>query len=475
MNSEFQKLEGKDYLQNFYRYKLHDKKTKNYLVTLDDGEFIFLNNSVLTQLKKGKILDQTIYKTLLSKGIIVTPENISKLINSTKKKYGFLSNGTSLHIVIPTHRCNLKCTYCFADTKEITEMAEENNLDDETAKQIVDFIFTSPSKAITIEFQGGEATLEPETIKLMTTYAKELNKTKQKNLLITIVTNLTLMTDELANWLIDNGVTICTSLDGPDFIHNKNRFILAKQGTQIGTHKLVTTWIDKINKIYKEKNIQHQVNAIPTISAYSLPYYKEIIDEHIKYGLKTIDIRALTQIGEIQKNDTLNYSSKDFNIFYQNCLKYIDKLKEKGIIMDERTKNLYKTKIIKNLPGYHTEYESPCGATTGQITYHSDGKIYTCHEGLGREEFQIGDVKKDTWAELFQKEQTQKAILNSMIEQNVICDRCVYKPYCGTCMVENFYNFDKFNFYPTKTQHHHTTILQSKKIFNKMFKQLDIK
>jgi len=474
MTQNFVKLEGKDYLQNFYRFKLYNKFSKTYLLTTDDGNYIFVNFSAFKQLKKGKIENQEIYSNLISSGIIITPQNINKIIKKTIKRYSFLSNGTSLHIVVPTDRCNQLCTYCFASAKNIDDTETSSDLDEPTAKKIIEFIMNSPSKAITIEFQGGEPTLRFDMIKIMATYAKKLNKTIKKDLQLTIVSNLTKVNEEIITWLINNDITICTSLDGPEHIHNKNRIINAKEGKRIGTHKTVTTWINKINKIYSEKNIDLRVNSLPTITKYSLPYYKEIIDEHLKYNLNTIDIRALTRIGRINEFPELTYTNNEFEQFYLNSLNYLKELEKEGKYVTERIKKLYETKILKNVPGYHTDCESPCGATTGQIVYHSDGKIYTCHEGLGREEFQVGDVTKDTWQDIFKRPVTQKAILNSMLEQNVKCDRCVYKPYCGTCMIENFYHLNKFNFYPTKTQIHHSTILQSNSIFNKIYNKLKI-
>ena len=52
-----------------------------------------------------------------------------------------------------------------------------------------------------------------------------------------------------------------------------------------------------------------------------------------------------------------------------------------------------------------------------------------------------------------------------------MCDRCVYKPYCGTCQIENFENFGKFNFYPTKTSRCHQTKFLAKELFDKILKQ----
>jgi len=90
---------------------------------------------------------------------------------------------------------------------------------------------------------------------------------------------------------------------------------------------------------------------------------------------------------------------------------------------------------------------------------------------MGKDEFEIGDVFVDEWSEVFKRSETSKAILNSMLEQNVICDRCAYKPYCGTCMVENYSRDNKFNFYPLNTQKHFETIYHANKIFDEILEK----
>jgi His-Xaa-Ser system radical SAM maturase HxsB len=466
-------LEGKDYIKNFFRYKKYNSNL--YLLTSDVGTFSFLNEENFYFFKKGKIVSKDLFLDLENSFIILTKKNIQKFVHKLMIRYSFLINGTSLHIVAPTFRCNLQCTYCFASATDIKN--KNYDMSEETAKKIVDFIFSSPQKPITIEFQGGEATVNFDMIKFIVTYAKEKNKLFNKDLRFALVSNLTLMTEEKANWLIDNDVSICTSLDGPKNVHDKNRVFRAKNGEKIGSYDIVVKWIKRINEIYKEKGIRRRVNALPTISRYSLPYYKEIIDEYIKHEIYVLDLRPITYIGDaLQNEDEISFPISDFKEFYMKSLDYINELNKKikeenpSKIIIDRIKELYEKKILENTPGYHTDFESPCGALTGQIFYHYDGSIYTCNEGIGKEEFKVGNVFEDTWQTLFEKMEVSKAILSSMLESNVMCDRCAFKPYCGTCMVENFYSQGKFNFYPTKSQKHHITIMQSKKIFDKLLK-----
>jgi len=471
MIDNFVRREGFDYISNFYRYELYDKESRHYLLTTDDSNSLFLNSSSFKQLKKGIIRSKELYDILELKGVIVTVNNFNNIVQNFKKRYSFIAAGTSLHIIVSTHRCNMGCIYCFANSPEIDSKTIAD-MPDNIAIDVIEFIMKSPSKLITIEFQGGEPLIAFEKIKLMVNHAKKLNKVYNKNLQLTMVSNLTLMTEEIANWLIDNDVSICTSLDGPKELHNKNRPILAKNKIGIGTHDKVAYWIKKINSIYAKKGINQNINALMTITKHSLPFFKEIIDEYIKFGIYMVDIRSITKIGRAEENsEDIYYSEDEFLDFYKKSLAYIDSLSNVGIFVEDRIRDLYNTKILEGKPGYHTDYESPCGAVTGNVTYYVDGNIYICNEALGKEEFKVGNVKEN-WADIFNKKETAQTILNSLLENNVMCDRCVYKPFCGTCQVENLENLGKFNFYPIKTARCHQTKFHSKNIYDKILKRL---
>ncbi len=463
------KLEGEDYICNFYRYKLFDKEKKQYLLTTDSGAFIFLNYREFRELKRGKILSIKTYELLENKGFIITKNNIEIIKKKIGQRYSFLQNGCSLHIVIPTSRCNLGCDYCFADPSEIWSDKKNNDMSEENAKKTVEFILNSPSKAITIEFTGGEPLARFDLVELMIEYANKLNKNKKKDLQFSIVTNLSLMNVEIANYLIDNNVSICTSLDGPEELHNKHRVIRAKKGIEIGTWDKVIYWCREINKLYVDKKKQGRVYALMTITKDSFNYSHQIIDTYLELGIQIVDIRAMMYIGRATEevNSSFLYSFEEFVKFYEKSLKYISELKKKGIQIDDRMTQLYKKKIITQKPTYHSDFESPWGAGILSLTYHSDGNIYCCHEALGNEDFLLGSIK-DKWMDLFSRKEMAFTIMSSLLEANPKCDRCVYKPYCATSPIENINAQKSINFRPEKTVKHHETIFHCEREFKKI-------
>ncbi len=69
-----------------------------------------------------------------------------------------------------------------------------------------------------------------------------------------------------------------------------------------------------------------QPGALTTITRFSFPYYKEIINEYLKLGVDSIYLRPLTPLGMAKKSwQIIGYSAGEFLEFYKKSLDYIIK------------------------------------------------------------------------------------------------------------------------------------------------------
>lgn len=414
-----------DVLLNYLRTK---KIGASFLVTSDSGSWALLEKKNYLLLKQGKLDGKSpIFTDLINKGILITKNNLDNVVESYRNKKDFLFGGTSLHIIITTLRCDLKCKYCHASSRPVNEQGYD--MDEKSAKEVVDLIFQSPSKQITIEFQGGEPTLNFEIIKFITSYAKEKNKLQGKDLLFTLVTNLSQMTKGKLDFLIDNEISICTSLDGPKELHNFNR----------GGYSSVVEWVNKINDEYNKRGItDKRLNALLTVTKDSLDKSKEIIDEYIKQGFDGIHLRSLNNLGCAKSFSTINYSAEEFIDFWTESMDYILEQNKSGKLFLERKTLIILKKLFDKFDPNYADLKSPCGAVIGQILYNYNGDIYTCDEGrmIGEDLFKIG-VSNQTY-----KEVTTNKVACSIIAASVndvhFCDKCAYKPFCGICPVLNY-------------------------------------
>ncbi len=418
-----------DYTLNNYRFKKFQDK---YFLTTDHGSFCILSEEEFKRFREDD-LDDSLKNKLLEREIILDDMNTSEAVRLMRNRNHFLFSGTSLHIVVITLRCNMNCIYCHASSKP--QESEGNDMGKDTAKDTVDFIFQSPNNNITIEFQGGEPLLNWSVLKFIVEYSLDKNKKEKKNLRLTVVTNLAEMDDEKMRFLIDNNVDICTSLDGPKELHDFNR-----KYSQTSNYDQVVSWLKKINKEYEEKGMKKKANALVTLTRKSLQYPKEIVDEYIDLGLHNIHLRFLNNLG-VAKNawSSINYSIDEFLDFWIKSVEYIDELRKDGKEIVERMVSIMSNKIAKETDPNYLDLRSPCGAAIGQLAYNFDGKIYTCDEArmIGEDLFLIGDVKTDKYKDVVTCDKAC-AVVSASVNDQYICDACVYKPYCGICPVCNY-------------------------------------
>src|SRR3989344_906716 len=103
----------KEFIINNYKIK---KIRDNFLVTVDHGSWVLLDRDEYGLLRLGKVKENSgLFNLLKEKGVVITKENVKDIIKQYRERYGFLSKGTSLHIVAVTKRCNQKCLYCYAE------------------------------------------------------------------------------------------------------------------------------------------------------------------------------------------------------------------------------------------------------------------------------------------------------------------------------------------------------------------------
>lgn len=441
MKDEFfdKKINGSG-LADFRFKKLGEKN----LLTNDGGNWLFLGQKDFQRFLSGKIKkSEKLYQELTTKGFFKPDKKkLAELASQyLRLNYSFLQ-GTSLFIVVLTLRCNHRCLYCQVTPK--SPQSRGFDMSQLTAKKVVDLIFRTPSPFVRIEFQGGEPLLNWPVLKYIVKYAKELNREKKRNLQISLVSNLTLLDDKKIKFLLGEGIDISCSFDGPAKVHNKSRIYLEGKNS----HQLVCSQIKKIQKAIKTRKGKggpaNRLEAVLTVSRFSLPCYKEIINEYLKRGFNNIFIRPLSPLGLSKESlKTIGYSAEDFIGFYQKSMDYILKLNLAGKLFVERNSFYALKKILNKEDPHYFEMRSPCGAGIGQLAFDYDGSIYTCDEGrmaarMNCHNFKLGDAYENHYNQLIDNETTKIMCLASSLDNQAGCLNCVYKPYCGTCPLINF-------------------------------------
>ena len=424
---------------NYFNFSRFGDK---YLITNDLGYYMFIDDDNFQKLLFDKIkVDDERYSEFTEKGFIFNGNKdvfAEKFRCTMEDSKNYLYCSTSLHIFVVTNACNFNCVYCQAQSNM---QKKRGMMSIETARKAVDIALSSNSENLTFEFQGGEPLTNFDVIKFIVTYSEE--KCEGKNIEYNLVSNLTLLTDEILDFFNEHHVMISTSIDGDREVHNSNRPYLAGNGT----------YDDVISKLKIVQDAGLSSGAIQTTTRYSLPHYKEIIDTYTSLGMKSVFVRPLTPLGFAHESwSRIGYTDREFLDFYEKCLLYLIEVNKGGTYCSEGHASIFLRKIFDRYPPNYMELRSPCGAGIGQIAYYYDGKVFTCDEArmlheMGSDAFMLGTVD-NTYNELIDNPVCRAAAAASTLETIPGCCDCVYQPYCGTCPILN-YAFDN-NIFPHK-------------------------
>lgn len=419
--------------------KLDPKKCNFYFKELD-GRFIFVNEagdwcffdrSEFSQIENFSV-SQALFEKLRENNLYLADQAVQgRVLSRLVRKNDILNFGPLLHIVVPTWRCNQKCAYCSAADNNRPDM------DEKTAQKVLDRIFEAKSDFLTLEFQGGEPLINFEILQYIIIEARKREKASGKKLGIDLCTNLLLLDEEKARFLLKEGVNFSISFDGPEFLHNQNRPLANGQGS----YALLKEKISLLRSIESEKKFESALKGLTlTVSKESLGYPREIISELSALGLPAFYIRPLTPLGRAEED----YSAEEYADFYK---KYLDYLIEKNR-RDRQCADLFTVLFLKKIyndryQSNHCDLRSPCGAATLELAYDSDGRVYTCDEARmlpagERENFCVGDVFNSSLSDYMQSGPARACAVASCLESNPQCADCAYKAFCGTCPVHNY-------------------------------------
>ena len=439
------------------------------LLTNDVGEFIFVGKSDFDALIQGEMdVHSDIFYDIESKQIATTDsidDVVPMLATKFRTKKSILRDFTSLHMVVPTLRCNSSCIYCQVARKNLEDHTAD--MTKKTAKNVVKTIFESPSPCIKIEFQGGDPSTAFDMVKFIIEEAEYVNLFKKRRLEFVICTNICLLTEEMVKYLKKHKCYVSTSLDGPKDLHNTNRPL---QNTE-HTHELFEEKLSMIRTIWGDNGC---VSALMTTSKYSLGRFKEIIDEYVRLGFNSVFLRALNPYGFAkQYKEKIAYPIEDFIENFIDGLNYIIELNKKGIYFVEGYTALLLRRMLTPYATGFVDLQSPAGVGIAGAIYDYDGGVYVSDEGrmMARFKnyfFRLGNVNENTYQEMFNGEHLHHILSSACNECLPECSFCAFQPYCGADPVRNLSEQgDMVGFRPTNEM-----CKKNKAIFHYLFELL---
>ncbi len=405
------------------------------LVTNEAGEHSFLSPEDYQRYLAGGIANEDPLAAgpqgLIQKDFLRDQLDFRHLAGRALERHLLDWKGPNVHTVVVTLRCNYKCLYCHASVVDPSRTDRDMSL--ETARKTVDLIFQGQSPTLMIEFQGGEPLLNWPAVKFIVRYAKKKNELQKRSLHFGLISNFSLLDDEKLDWLIGEGVSFCTSLDGPEELHNKNRLFLGGN-----SHEQALAGLKKILARRSAGARVDPPNAICTVTRFSLPYPREIVDQIVGLGLERVQVGPLDPIGFARKSwGRIGYSSREFVAFYGEVLDHLISLNREGVRAYEKMALIL---LIRILEGGHWRFPNADGVC--RLAYNWDGSVYTCEEGRllaneGEDFFKIGHVAAASFQELMDHPTVRASLLAQSPSAQPQCFQCAYNPYCTVLPVYN--------------------------------------
>ena len=417
------------------------------LLTNDLGDYMMLPRGSVQRIVDRQIQpNEDLYKNLTA-SFFISEKPLPRLIDTMAVRLAtrkaFLDSFTALHIFVLTLRCNQNCIYCQASSKE--SRCEEYDMSETTLSNAIDLMFRSPSPCLTMEFQGGEPTLVPHLIRKAMEYAEAKNLYEHRKISYVICTNSVNLTDDILNLCKQYGAVISTSLDGPQFLHNRNR-------GKTDSYQRVAAGIAKAREVLGDGRI----SALMTTSEFSLDYPREIIDAYRENGFHNIFIRALNPYGLAKDNEDWTRYYDRFIEFYKSALDYIIELNKAGEMFVEEFTTLILRKILTPFPIGFVDLQSPSGIINGVAVYNYDGYVYASDESRMLAEFEdytfrLGSVT-DRYEDMFYGRKAQEISRLWATEYIAGCADCAFQSICGADPVRNYSTQgDMYGFRPTSS------------------------
>ena len=207
---------------------------------------------------------------------------------STKKVVCWAGTSPSHHQYNSPVQPILQVLPCFADH----DGSGGHGYVDRDQTKVVEHACRAPPY-VNFEFQGGEPTINFDVIKHIVTYSRELNKTMGKELGHSLVTNMTYMKEDVADWLVDNNIWV----HQPRW--NRRSTQLQSHVDQVPERVSVGSEVDRTSTTCTSRLRSRPVprGCVDDDHEEDIEHWKEIVHLYLDLGIRNVHLRPLNPYG----------------------------------------------------------------------------------------------------------------------------------------------------------------------------------
>lgn len=312
------------------------------------------------------------------------------------KNVGYTDNGLWLKL---TNRCNLFCTYCYADS-HASDTSHEITLDE--IKVILDTM--QHRKLGKIVLTGGEPLLRKDIL--------EIAKLCKNYGLVQVLSNGTIPSKELYKDIIETVDMLQISIDSMDKKTND-----LNRGE--GTYDKVMETVCYLSNIAPSKL---------TLSMTIVPGAENQINDMIQFcyekGIENLHINRFVPYGRAKTNFDQTLNLRKFYKAIDAGYDYIRSLYQKNRNM--RFNLDVANDFVKSI--YGSGLKKSCGLKEALISVECNGDIYMC-SSLHQEEFKLGSIREMPLNTILDQSHTKFQSFH--VDHLTNCKSCELRHFCG--------------------------------------------
>jgi uncharacterized protein len=274
-------------------------------------------------------------------------------------------------------KCNLGCTYCYAQQGEFGGAAKNMPLGE--ALRAVELLTENaePGAKLNLAFLGGEPLVNRDVLRAATRRALELARARGATINFSITTNGTPLTEDDASFFEDHGFAVSISIDGPRQAHDALRPF--KDGR--GSYDRVMQRVAPLLKLQRQMQVSARVTVTPRNLA-----LRETLDRLIAAGFHSVGFSPMLSApsgnGEMQADD--------LELMLGEMIECGREFERRS-----RLRQRYPFANMVNAMreihrGTHRPY--PCGAGAGYLGVSAEGELAACHRFVGDDEGAMGSL-----------------------------------------------------------------------------------